>query len=222
MKHIEKWVNVLPRNHLMSLSLTLHHAMVDICGRKKTAAAEAIGSLIGKSGHIVRDWRKSFFANSGSFPDSEQEKCKWQGVLWHNEELCEAACGYVRSDAVMRGKPNMTAISFCRWVNESLLPNSVLEPGFPQHIGVTTAQTWLPELGLEVLDKKKGVYIDGHERLDIDHRRKFLRKLVASGFLVPEEAPTDEAQNAFPADLETPSPNRRHQYYCLLQCISNH
>ena len=74
----------------------------------------------------------------------------------------------------------MTSISFCRWVNEQLLPNSVLEPGFPRHIGVETARKWLHELGFEVLDKKKGVYIDGHEREDVvKHRQKFLRQLVA-------------------------------------------
>ena len=57
----------------------------------------------------------------------------------------------------------MTSISFCRWVNESLLPNSILEPGYPRHISMQTARTRLHELGFEVLDKKKGVYIDGHE-----------------------------------------------------------
>ena len=34
-----------------------------------------------------------------------------------------------------------------------------------------------------MLDKKKGVYIDGHERDDVvKHRRKFLRQMIASGF----------------------------------------
>ena len=76
----------------------------------------------------------------------------------------------------------MNAVSFTRWVNDHLLPNSILEPGFPRHIGVETGRKWLHELGFEGLNKKKGVYIDGHEREDVvKHRRKFLCQLVAGG-----------------------------------------
>ena len=60
-------------------------------------------------------------------------------------------------------------------------------------------------LGFEVLDKKKGVYIDGHERANVvQHRQKFLRQLVAGGFLTREDAPTDEAKSAFPDDIDSP------------------
>ena len=56
-----------------------------------------------------------------------------------------------------------------------------------------TARLWQHELGFEVLDKKKGVYIDGHERDDvIQHRHKFLRQLIGGGFLTPECAPNIE------------------------------
>ena len=209
-QHIEEWVSVLSRDDLMSLSLTLHHVLVNIYGVTKRNAAEMIGNLIGKNERTVREWRKSFNDNGGSFPDSEQGHYRRQGVLWQDEELCEAACDYVRRNAVVKGKPNMTSTSFCRWVNEQLLPNSVLEPGFPRHIGVETARKWLHELGFEVLDKKKGVYIDGHEREDVvKHRQKFLRQLVASGFLTKDDAPTGEAKDAFPSDIESPPPERR-------------
>ena len=74
----------------------------------------------------------------------------------------------------------------------------------------TTARKWLHELGFEVLDKKKGVYIDGHEREDVvTHRQKFLRQLVASGFLTKDGAPTEEAKGAFPSNIESPPPERR-------------
>ena len=95
----------------------------------------------------------------------------------------------------------MNAVSFTRWVNYHLLPNSILEPGFPRHIGVETGRKWLHELGFEVLNKKKGVYIDSHEREDVvKHRKKFLRQLVAGGFLTKDGAPNDEAKNVFPND----------------------
>ena len=208
--YIEEWVCALSRDDLMSLSITLHHALVDICGVKKTEAAEVIGHLINKSERTVREWKTTFYANDGSFPDSEQGCYQRTGVLWRDEELNEAARDYVHQNAVVKGRPNMTSASFCRWVNDTLLPNSILEPGFPRHIGVDTARRWLHELGFEVLDKKKGVYIDGHERQDvIEHRRKFLRKLVAGGFLTKEDAPTEEAKSAFPTDIESPAAERR-------------
>ena len=209
-QHIQEWVSVLPRDDLMSLSLTLHHLLTNVYGVKKTDAAESIGQLIGKNERTVREWRKTFCDNAGSFPDSEQGHYQRQGVLWQDEELCEAACDFVRKNAVVKGKPNMTSISFCRWVNEQLLPSSILKPGIPRHIGVETGRKWLHELGFEVLDKKKGVYIDGHEREDVvEHRKKFLRQLVAGGFLTKDDAPTEEAKSSFPANIESPPPERR-------------
>ena len=56
-------------------------------------------------------------------------------------------------------------------------------------------------MGFEVLDK--GVYIDGHERDDVvESHQRFLRQLVAGGFLT---APSPEASAAFPSDIEPPS-----------------
>ena len=81
--------------------------------------------------------------------------CQRQGIVWLNEELNEAASSYVRQNAVVKGRPNLTSHSFCRWVNESLLPNSVLDPGYPRSVSIETARKWLHELGFEVLDKKK-------------------------------------------------------------------
>ena len=124
-EHIEEWVSMLHRDDIMSLSLMLHHAFVNVCKMKKTKAAEEIGKLIGKSERTVREWRKSFYDNSGTFPDSEQGHYQRQGLLWYDEELCEAARDYVRANAVVKGRPNLTSISFTRWANDHLLPNSV-------------------------------------------------------------------------------------------------
>jgi len=38
----------------------------------------------------------------------------------------------------------------------------------------------------------------------VEHRKKFLRQLVAGGFLTKDGAPNDEAKNAFPTDIESP------------------
>ena len=91
----------------------------------------------------------------------------------------------------------MNAVNFTRWVNDHLLPNSILEPGFPRHIGVETGRKWLHELGFEVLNK-----MVMSERM-LSNRKKFLRQLVAGGFLTKDGAPNDEAKNAFPDDIES-------------------
>ena len=54
----------------------------------------------------------------------------------------------------MKGRPNLTSISFCHWVNECLLFNSFLDPGNPRTVSVQTARAWLEELGFLVMDKK--------------------------------------------------------------------
>ena len=182
-EHIEEWTSTLSKDDLMSLAMTLHYSLVCVSGVSQTDAAQCIASLISKNERTVREWRYIFFKNEGNFPDNQQGKYRRQGVLWKNEELNEAASDYFRANAVVKGKPNLTSISFCRWVNEYLLPNSILVPGYPRKISVQTARLWLHELGFQVLDKKKGIYIDGHERDDvIKNRKKFLRKLVAGGF----------------------------------------
>lgn len=96
---------------------------------------------------------------------------------------------------------------FCQWVNDDLLPNETLEPGFPRKIAVETARMWMHELGFEVVMKKKGIFVDGHEREDVvEYRQKFLRRMVAMGFLHESNAPTEEAKNALPTDLDPPQP----------------
>lgn len=61
---------------------------------------------------------------------------------------------------------NVTTM-FCCWVNEELLPNSSLEPGFPRKVSIETARKWLHHLGFEVLTPSKGILFDGYERDDV-------------------------------------------------------
>ena len=110
---------------------------------------------------------------------------------------------YVRENAAPRGRPNLTAGAFCQWVNNELLPNSVLEPGYPRRVSVETARKWLHDLGFDILQLSKGVFIDGHERSDVvESRVNFLRKMTKSGFLCPDNAPTEEAAQALPAAVQ--------------------
>ena len=57
-------------------------------------------------------------------------------------------------------------------------------------------------IGFHVLLMSKGVFIDGHERPDVmESREKFLRKMTECGFLRADNAPTEEATRALPADV---------------------
>ena len=128
--------------------------------------------------------RTTFNANRGSFPDTLQGNYQRDGVLWHSEDLNKQAVKYVRQNTVVKGKPNLTAGSFCQWINECLLVMHTLEPGYPRRVSVETARKWLLELGFTVMDHKKGTYVDGHERPDVvEYRKTFLRRLCALGFL---------------------------------------
>ena len=135
---------------------------------------------------------------------------------------------YVRENAAPRGRPNLTAGAFCQWVNNELLPNSVLEPGYPRRVSVETARKWLHDLGFDILQLSKGVFIDGQERSDVvESRVNFLRKMTKCGFLCPDNAPTEEAAQALPAAVqhqegekhivwfhdESATQLRTHQYY---------
>ena len=126
--------------------------------------------------------------------------------MWNCESLSQKAAQHIREKASVKGASNLTSLSFCQWVNEELLPNEVLEPGFPRRISVETARKWMHEMGFEVQAAKKGSYVDGHERDDVkEYRKKFLRRMVALGFLNQSNAPTEEAKTALPTDLENPS-----------------
>ena len=204
-EYTRNWVDNLDRDDLKSLSIALHHLLVTKLQLKKTDASVLIAEITGKGERTVREWRATFTANKGSFPDTLQGKYQRTGVLWQNEELNKLATRYVRENRVVKGQPNMRLQSFTYWVNEALLPNHGLEPGFPRKVSCETARKWLHELGFSIIDAKKGTYVDGHERDDVvEYRAQFLRRMVGLGFLNRENAPTPEAKLALPEDLETP------------------
>ena len=163
-----------------------YHLVAQFCFTT-TNADNCVANLIGKSERSVRRWRSSLIENKGWLPGSKQGKFQRTGVLWRNEELNEKASTFVRANSAVKGEPNMTTLDFCKWVNNTLLPSSTLEPGFPRNVSVETARLWLHNLGFEVLTPRKGISIDGHERPDVvAYRKVFLRNLMKIGFLQRE------------------------------------
>ena len=127
--HAKEWVECLHRDDVMSLTLLLHHLLVSRMLIQVSNAAKLIGEMVCKSDRTIREWKATFLTNDNSFPDTLQGKYQRRGVLWNDEKLNACVWKYVRENANIKGKPNMTSLSFCKWVNEELLPNQVLEPG---------------------------------------------------------------------------------------------
>lgn len=204
----EDWVLQLDRDDRVSLGLFLCFQLTKHLDVGATKAAELAGLMVGKSDKTVRDWRKHFLENDGQIPDNQQGKYQRSGVLWTSELLNRKATKFVRENSNKKGQPNLTIAGFCHWVNNDLLPNETLEPGYPRKISVETARQWMHQLGFEVVCKRKGTYVDGHEREDVvEYRQTFLRRMTSLGFLNASNAPTEEAKNALPSDLEPPSPD---------------
>ena len=198
---LQGWLDSLPRDNLQQMALLLYTRLPAIFGLKKTDTAAAVSEVLQKNERTVRRWVDDFASNRGEFSESQQGHYA-RITLMSNEEICERARVYVRENAVPKGRPNLTAVAFCYWVNNNLLPNSTLEPGFPRRVSVETVRKWLHDLGFDVLHMSKGVFIDGHECPDVvESREKFLKKMTECGFLRPDNAPTEEAAQALPADV---------------------
>ena len=209
---VESWVQALDHEDRKSLAVLLCFVLVKELSFTETNSAALAARVISKNEKTVRRWRTDVVSNGGALSESNQGRYQRTGVLWANEELNKKATEYVRSNAAVKGKPNMTSIEFCKWVNKTLLPNSTLEPGFPRQVSVETSRKCLHEMGFEVVTARKGIFVDGHERPDvIESRKNFLRKMVKIGFLHFTSAPTDEARQALPEDIDPPILERREK-----------
>lgn len=209
---VENWILSLDRDDTISLGLFLLHHLTDTLKIPKTKAAEFCGMMMSKADRTIRQWNADFFNHGGSIPDNKQGKYQRSGVLWSSEDLNRKASRYVRENANVKGKPNLTTASFCRWINEDLLPNASLPPGFPRRVSVETARRWMHEMGFETLSVTKGMFFDGHERPDVVEQRKvFLEEMVTVGFLHPDHAPTPEAARCFPSQVPLASLETREK-----------
>ena len=146
---LEEWASSLDRDDKISLGLFLAYNLEYALNFTATNACEYAAMMMGKSERTIRQWRADFLA-SGEIPENKQGRYQRCGVLWSNEDLNSKACEYVRENANVKGQAILTSGSFCSWVNEYLLPNSCLEPGFPRKISIETARQWLHHLGFEV------------------------------------------------------------------------
>ena len=210
--YIDEWLTTLAKEDFQALSLLLHVALTEHAGLNQTTAAVVAGNLLHYSDRTIREWKVQFMANGGRFLDTRQGSYKRTGVLWSSEELNAKARAFVRKNASVKGKTNMTAASFCSWINNDFLPYEALRPGYPRRVSVELARRWLHQLGFTIINKSKGIFIDGHERADVvEYRKTFLRRMAAIGFVNEDNAPTPEAAAALPNDITSPPEEQREK-----------
>lgn len=162
-----------------------------------TQAAEIAASMVNKSDRTVRQWQTDLINNDVVIPETKQGRYVRSEVLWDSEEMNKKAFEYVCANQCVKGQPNLTTISFCKWINKRLLPSSTLEPEYPRCISVETARKWLHQLGFAIVTPRKGIFIDGHERQDVvEYRALFLGRMIKIGFIHSTNSPTDTSRNA--------------------------
>ena len=146
----EEWLTQLLWEDRIALGLFLVFQLQSILKKKRIEAAELAGMMIGKSTNTTLTWIQSFFENEGKIKDHRQGHYQRPGILWRCESLSSKAAKYIRENAAVEGRGNLTCFSFCEWVNEDLLQNSTLETRFPRQVSVETAQKWMHKMGFQV------------------------------------------------------------------------
>ena len=208
----EDWIDDLDREDMQMMAMMMYDFFVKRLKFMKTRAAEEVARCLRISERTVRSWRKIFLSNHRCFEDKRGKYTRYDAL--DDEEYRDMALEWVRNNACVKGKPNMTAAEFCSWVNCNLLPK-VLEnhASAPSKISVRTARRWLHKLGFEQVSSKKGIYIDGHERTDVvEYRMLYLKRLdiLASTHLPPPLCSDELSTHALQPPLRTdePSPHR--------------
>ena len=111
-------------------------------------AAQEAASKTGFNERTVRAYAKEFNDNNCSFKETRQGKYERMCIL-NDEGLRKRASEFVRTNAFKKGEPNMTSVSFFKFVNNELLPSHLLSLHFPRMISLRTAIRWLHNLGFK-------------------------------------------------------------------------
>ena len=122
------------------MALLLYGRLPTIFGLSKTDTAAVVGEVLHKNERTIRRWVDDFMSE---FSESQQGHYVRNNTLMSTSDRVRE---YVRENAAPRGRPNLTSGAFCQWVNNELLPNTVLDPGYPCSVSV---ETWVHELGFD-------------------------------------------------------------------------
>ena len=174
----EDWLFTLQKEDTQMMAMMIYDNYIERFGLLKTAAAKEVGLLLGINEKTIRKWKAEFYSRGGVFSETSQGRYS-RYIPIDDEEYKDTALKWIRENATVKGKPNLTAATFCEWLNTELLPLvGNHHPEAPKKVSTATATRWLHKLGFSPTSTKKGVYIDGHERQDVvDYRQLFLKKM---------------------------------------------
>ena len=108
-KFAKEWLESLRRDDTKSLAMFLSYQLVDVFSFTKTNAAQHAAAMVQNNDQTVCQWRSGVIENNGVLPQSQQGRYQRSGVLWNNEELNRRATEYVRQNAAVKGRPNLTS-----------------------------------------------------------------------------------------------------------------
>ena len=138
-------------------------------------AAQLAADITGYSERSVRKW--AGVAVNDTPEDCEDltsvlcsnRGCSSTYSLVQDEEFQMEARSFVRSNACVKGMPNMTIATFVQWI----------EDNYSLKVSLATGQRWLNKLGFSRTHHQKGVYFDGHDREDVvQERNVFLQDML--------------------------------------------
>ena len=200
----DDWLVTLPKENVQMMAMMLYDSYIERFGLLHTKAAEEVALLLSVNEKTIRRWRYDWIDNKGSFSESSKGKYK-RYIVIDDEEYRDKTLKWIRENASAKGKPNMTATTFCTWLESDLLPLvRQHHPEAPAKVSVPTATRWLHKLGFNPSSTKKGLYIDGHERKDVvDYRKLYLRKLeVLESTHAPPPPVSDEPETNVSSSLK--------------------
>ena len=151
----DDFVLSLPLDDRRMLAVLLMESFMNRQKMQVVDAAREAGSIVGYSDRTVRTLRKQFWDNNGMLEERKQGKYA-RMTVYGDEELNKKAAQWVRANALLKGQPNMTAQSFCVWVNEDLLRSSHLPPHFPPKSVVSHLRSLALSFRLQAGQPSKG------------------------------------------------------------------
>ena len=130
---------------------------------------------MGKGGYFACQIHenKCYLLHHGHLPPPKVYKKGGQYTLLDSQDVPQKVHVYL----AVQKLGTITPKFLCKQVNKVILPTLGLTEKNAS-ICECTAINWLKKLGYECKDVKKGIYVDGHERLDVvEYREMFLAQM---------------------------------------------
>jgi transposase len=135
--------------------------------RAAAAAAEGMPSKLTRHGRTIQFWARHF-ESCGAVPITNQGQHQKTVSLLHDEDFLVKCREWLKLQPPNQRCPQR----FQQYLNHDVLP--LLTGAVQATVSESTARRWMIKVGYKYGIWKKGVYMDGHERLDVvAYRTKF-------------------------------------------------